>query len=124
MLPRALSEIYSFIRDYFVYTEGDKILALGALHIIWQELAEIRSVAVVEEAQGKGIGSKIVRKCLTEAKKLGIKKVFVLTYIPRFFEKFGFKEVNKRVLPHKVWSDCFDCPEFPNCGEVAMLLKI
>jgi amino-acid N-acetyltransferase len=121
MLPRALSEIYEDIRDYFVI-RGDKseVIACVALHISWEDLAEIRTLAVDEEMQDKGLGSMLIKACLDEAKELGIKKVFCLTYKPAFFEKNGFIQVDKMDLPRKVWSECFRCPKFPDCDEVAL----
>ena len=121
MLPRSLSEIYENIRDYFVYRQGERMLACSALHIIWSDLAEIKSVAVAEEYQKKGIGTTLVEACLKEAESLGIPTVFCLTYQPAFFEKFGLGQIDKMELPRKVWTECFRCPKFPDCGEVALI---
>jgi amino-acid N-acetyltransferase len=124
MLPRSLSDIYENIRDYFIYREEGKVIACAALHISWSELAEIKSVAVAEEYQGKGYGNSLIKACLEEANELGIPTVFCLTYRPGFFGRFGFSEVDKMELPQKVWSECYRCPKFPNCDEVAMILRI
>lgn len=124
MLPRSLSDIYENIRDYFIYREEGKVTACAALHISWSELAEIKSVAVAEEYQGKGYGNSLIKACLEEANELGIPTVFCLTYRPGFFGRFGFSEVDKMELPQKVWSECYRCPKFPNCDEVAMILRI
>jgi len=121
MLPRSLSEIYENLRDYFVYRQGERMLACSALHIIWSDLAEIKSVAVAEEYQKKGIGTTLVEACLKEAESLGIPTVFCLTYQPSFFEKFGLGQIDKMELPRKVWTECFRCPKFPDCGEVALI---
>ncbi len=121
MLPRSLSEIYENIRDYFVYKEDGIVFACAALHIAWSELAEIKSVAVTEDNQGKGIGKLLINACLAEAKELDIPTVFCLTYKPGFFEQFGFSQIDKMELPQKVWSECFRCPRFPNCDEVALI---
>lgn len=121
MLPRSLSEIYENIRDYFVYRKGDRVLACAALHIIWSDLAEIKSVAVAEEYQKQGVGTTLVDACLKEAEALGIPTIFCLTYQPSFFEKFGLSQIDKMELPRKVWTECFHCPKFPDCGEVALI---
>jgi amino-acid N-acetyltransferase len=124
MLPRSLGELYDNFRDYFVYVEDGKIVGTGALHICWDDLAEIRSVCVIEKSRKKGIGRKIIEVCLEEARAFQIKKVFLLTYQDGFFEKCGFSEVDKKYLPQKIWSDCIKCPKFPECDEIAMVLKI
>lgn len=121
MLPRSLSEIYENIRDYFVYRQDERVLACAALHIIWSDLSEIKAVAVAEECQRQGIGTRLVEACLKEAGSLGIPTVFCLTYQPAFFEKFGLSRVDKMELPRKVWTECFRCPKFPDCGEVALV---
>jgi len=121
MLARSLSEIYENIRDYFVVRQGDRVIACAALHVSWVDLAEIKSVAVSEDNQQQGIGAQLVEACLNEAKELGIPTVFCLTYRPAFFEKFGFSKVDKMALPRKVWTECYRCPKFPDCDEVALI---
>ncbi len=121
MLPRALSDIYEHLRDFFVVRQGDSVVACAALHIYWSDLAEIRAVTVTEESQNQGIGARLVEVCLDEAKELGITTIFCLTYKPAFFEKLGFQQVDKMELPHKVWAECYRCPKFPNCDEVALI---
>ena len=124
MLPRSLSEIYDHLRDFYICKEDRSLVGACALHICWEDLAEIRSLTVSQGERQKGIGSKLVRACLREAKRLGIRKVFVLTYRPSFFQKFGFEIVDKAVLPHKIWSDCLKCVKFPDCDEIAMILQL
>ncbi|MBS3763961.1 MAG: N-acetyltransferase [Planctomycetes bacterium] len=124
MLPRPLNDVYEALRDFFIWEENNEILGCAALHVTWEGLGEIRSLAVREEAQGLGIGKKLVNACLEEAPELGMNKVFVLTYLPDFFREFGFENYDKNNLPHKVWSDCLKCPKFPNCDEIAMILKL
>ena len=124
MLARALSEIYENIRDYFVVRQGDGVIACAALHISWSDLAEIKSMAVAEESQRQGIGTQLVEVCLNEAKELGIATVFCLTYKPAFFEKLGFSQSDKMELPQKVWGECYRCPKFPNCDEVALICRL
>ncbi len=121
ILPRSLSDLYDNLRDFFVYTRNRRIAGVCALHICWENLAEIRSLVVQEEARRKGIGVKLVKACLDEADALGLEKVFALTYQPAFFEKMGFRKVDKSVLPQKIWTDCLQCVKFPDCTEIAMI---
>jgi len=126
LLGRSLSSLYDQLRDFnvFVRNGGDaapaEVVGTCALHICWENLAEIRSLAVAEAYQGTGIGRELVQAGLNEAVALGIRQVFTLTYQPGFFKKLGFQEIDKKELPHKVWSDCIQCPKFPDCEEVAM----
>jgi amino-acid N-acetyltransferase len=124
MLPRPLSEIYENIRDYFVVRQAGQITGCAALHVMWSDLAEVKSVAVVEESQRQGIGSRLVEACLEEARLLGLPTVFCLTYKPDFFQRFGFSEVDKMELPRKVWTECYHCPKFPDCNEVALIINL
>ena len=121
MLARPLSELYEDIRDYFVIKDGDKVLACASLHVSWEDIAEIRSVAVGKDAQGKGLGAMLVEACLEEARELGIQTVFCFTYQPEFFRRHRFVDIDKMELPRKVWTDCFRCPKFPNCDETALI---
>ena len=121
MLPRALSEIYENIRDFFIIREGNRTVACVALHISWADLAEIKSLVVSEDRHDRGLGSFLIQSCMHEAEHLDIPNVFCLTYKPAFFEKVGFKQVDKMELPRKVWSECYRCPKFPNCDEVALV---
>ncbi len=118
LLPRSLNSIYENIRDFFVYEEDGKIIGISSLHIYWEDLAEIKSLAVLEEYQHKGIGKKLVEECIKDAKELGVKKVFALTYVPEFFEKLGFKVSEKSEFPQKVWTECIHCVKFNDCKEV------
>ena len=120
MLARSLSEIYENIRDYFVIRQGERVIACVALHVSWSDLAEIKSLAVAEDCQQQGIGNQLVAACLKETKGLGIPTIFCLTYKPAFFEKCGFSQVDKVELPRKVWGECYRCPKFPDCDEVAL----
>ena len=125
MLPRSLSEIYENLRDYFVFTEdGGEIVGSAAIHIMWEDLAEVRSVAVREDRMGRGVGTRLVEACISEAIVLGIPRVFALTYRPEFFEKLGFSRVDKSELPQKIWTDCLKCSKFPDCDEVALLTDL
>jgi len=121
LLPKSYSSLYDQLRDFKVFAdENGNPLAVCALHIIWENLAEIRSLAVKEEAQGMGIGRKLVLECLREASSYKIDKLFTLTYQSEFFRKQGFHDVDKNELPHKIWSDCLNCPKFPDCDEEAL----
>jgi amino-acid N-acetyltransferase len=127
LLPRSLSEIYDHLRDYFVMEDTSKngnIMAVCALGICWEDLAEIRSLAVAEDCQGRGYGSLLVERCVEEAVSLGVKKVFTLTYVTGFFSRLGFRQIEKSALPHKIWADCFKCPKFPDCDEIAMMNEL
>ncbi|GAH26757.1 unnamed protein product [marine sediment metagenome] len=124
ILPRALSEIYENIRDFFVVREGNQVIACAGLHIDWIDLAEIKSLATTEEDQHQGIGSSLVQACLNEAKELGITTVYCLTRRRSFFEKQGFHLVDKMELPRKVWGDCYRCPKFPDCDASALIYHI
>jgi len=120
MLPRSLSELYENLRDCFVIREGDKVVACASLHVFWSDLAEIRSLAVAEANRDRGLAARLLKACMEEAEELGIGTVFCLTYQPPLFEKFGFNQVEKMDLPKKVWTECYRCPKFPNCDEVAL----
>jgi amino-acid N-acetyltransferase len=124
LLPRSISDICDDLRDFYVFEEQGRVIGCGALHLTWTDLAEIRSIAVSEEGRGKGIGSQIVNACIQDARSLGVSQVFVLTFIPDFFARFGFRRVAKETFPHKIWLECVNCHHFPDCGEVAMSLEL
>lgn len=121
MLPKTLSELYESVRDFQVGVEGDRVIAVGALHVLWEDLAEIRSLAVDVECQGRGVGKAVTRALLEEAERLRVGRVFALTYATRFFTSLGFRLLDKNLLPRKVWSDCIHCHKFPICDEVAVI---
>jgi amino-acid N-acetyltransferase len=121
VLPRSLSEVYDHLRDFFLFVRNRKVIGICALHICWDDLAEIRSLAVKEEDQNKGIGARLVQACLKESALLGVKRVFALTDEPEFFERLGFARVDKSTLPHKIWADCLKCAKFPDCDEAAVV---
>ncbi len=124
MLERSLNELYENLRDYFVADESGKVVGCCALHIGWNDLAEIKSLAVEEKSSGKGIGRELVIKCIEEAGDIGVNKVFALTYKPDFFRKLKFKPINKEELPHKIWNECVNCPKFPDCDEEALIIEL
>jgi amino-acid N-acetyltransferase len=125
LLPRSLSQLYAHCRDFHVIEDANGVITgCCALSIVWDDLAEIRSLFLEEELRGRGLGRMLVDVCLAEAKKLGIRRVFTLTYQTGFFIRMGFAEVGKDVLPQKIWADCIHCPKFPECDEIAMLKAI
>ncbi len=124
MLPRSIQSIYENIRDFWVYEEKGEVLGVCALTIFWGDLAEIRSLAVDSKHTGRGIGTALVKRALEEAREFGIPRVFTLTYQVKFFEKLGFKVIDKEKLPHKIWRDCINCVKFPNCDETAMEINL
>jgi amino-acid N-acetyltransferase len=125
ILPRTLADLYGQLRDYYVYREDrGPIIGVAALHICWAGLGEIRSVAVLPEYRGRGLGAHLVKTCLEEAKVLGLGEVFLLTLVPEFFTSFGFRVVSREDLLPIVWADCVNCVKFPDCDEIPMLLEL
>ncbi len=124
MLPRTLNELYEGLRDFHVFEENGSLIGVCALHISWEGLAEIRSLAVRQDRIKGGIGTSLVRHCLAEAAELQAARVFVLTYQDGFFKKLGFTAVDKKELPHKIWTDCLNCVKFPDCDESALIIRV
>ena len=126
LLPRPLAQLYDHLRDFTVFLDpaGRKVIGCCALQFCWDDLAEIRSLAVAPAAQGQGIGSQLVQNALEEARRFKIANVFTLTYRPGFFERFGFSCIDRADLPIKIWADCITCVKFPDCDETAMLLYL
>jgi amino-acid N-acetyltransferase len=124
MLSRSLADMYECLRDFYILEQDDEVIGAVALHICWEDLAEIRSLAVSQAHERRGVGRQLVQACLDEARKLGLKQVFALTYQPGFFEKMGFDYIEKSELPQKIWSDCLKCPKFPDCDEIAMSIRL
>ncbi|ADD68179.1 GCN5-related N-acetyltransferase [Denitrovibrio acetiphilus DSM 12809] len=121
MLPLSINEIYEKILEFVVWEENGELIGCCAIHPTWDNLAEIRSVAVRPDTVKKGVGKALVERSIETAAILGITKVFLLTYVPEFFRKLGFTEVEKEMLPKKIWSDCLKCAKFPDCDEIAMM---
>ena len=124
MLPKSQIDLYESIRDFFVVEIDNKVVACGALKVFLDDLAEIRSLATNKDFQKMGLGKTITQKLLDDAKELGIKKVFTLSYKVDFFKKQGFTLIKKEELPQKIWRDCYKCPKFPNCDENALIIEI
>ena len=122
MLPRSRNTLYESLRDMVVAeSEAGKVVGVGGLHMMWDGMAEVRTMAVSPAHTRQGIGAAIVAHLLKEGRELGVKQFFTLTYKPGFFKTMGFRTITKEELPHKVWKECIDCPKFPNCDEIAML---
>ena len=124
MLPRTLGETYEHLRDFFVIREGDDVVACGALHITWADLAEVKSLATREDRQSRGYGRAITEACHQEGRDLGLAGLFALTYRPPFFERLGWRQADVMALPRKVWNECYRCPKFPGCDEIAMVVDL
>ena len=126
LLARPLSELYDHVRDFSVYMDENNKQMIGccAMQFCWEDLAEIRSLAVLPEHIGKNIGTKLVETVLEEANSFNVKKVFTLTYKPEFFKQFGFVQIERSDLPLKIWTDCIICIKFPDCDEIAMMKEL
>jgi len=125
ILNRDEDEIATNIRSYKMIYKKNEPIGVGALHIFSSFLGEIRSLAINSKYQGKGYGKKLVKALLDDAQKLGLKEVLVLTYEREFFEKLGFREIDKIEIPEKkIWEDCIKCKFFPNCNEIALIISL
>jgi amino-acid N-acetyltransferase len=125
MIRRSLGELYESIREFFVAVDDDgRVVGCAALHVFWEDLAELKCLAVSETEQGRGVGRKLVEACWESAATLQIPSVFTLTYVADFFERCGFHRIEKSELPHKIWNECVRCPLFPNCTEIALVRTV
>lgn len=126
VLPRSFNQLYSHLREFYVMADkgSGEVVGCCALSICWEDLAEVRSLFVRKDHRGEGLGRALVEACLSEAVTLGLFRVFVLTDQVAFFSHMGFVEVGKDTLPQKVWADCLNCPRFPDCEEIAMLMEL
>ncbi|MDR2005978.1 MAG: N-acetyltransferase [Acidaminococcales bacterium] len=124
MLSRSRNSIYENLRDYIVAVDADKVVGVGALHMVWDKLAEVRSLAVVNEHKKQNIGREIVSRLETGGRQLGVETFFALTYQPGFFGKCGYRQVPNDSLPQKVWKECVYCPKYPYCDEAAMIKHV
>ena len=125
MIRRSPGELYEAIREFLVAVdESGKVIGCAAIHVFWADLAELKCLAVSEEAHGSGVGRALVEACRGAARDLEIETLFTLTYVPGFFEKCGYHQIDKAELPHKIWNECVRCPLFPNCNEVALLRPV
>jgi amino-acid N-acetyltransferase len=122
MIRRSLGELYESIREFVVATDDEgRVIGCVALHVFWEDLAELKCLAVAETTQGHGVGRLLVDACWEAARSLEINSVFALTYVAEFFEKLGYHRIDKADLPHKIWNECVRCPLFPNCQEIALI---
>jgi amino-acid N-acetyltransferase len=121
MLPRTKLSICENLQSFVVAFDGQEVIGVAGLHILWEDLAEIRSLAIAESAKGMGVGKRLVLHLVDQCRELGIKRVLALTYQKDFFEKCGFYVVAKETLPQKVWKDCINCSKLPMCDEIAMI---
>jgi amino-acid N-acetyltransferase len=121
MLPKSAAVLYENLREFVVAIEGDRVVGVCGLSIIWADLAEVVSLAVEVSQRGKGLGKRLVEACINDARRLGIRRVMSLTYEQNFFEKLGFRVVDRQELPLKVWADCVRCPKNEACDEIAMI---
>ena len=124
MLHRSMESVYENLRDFVVAVESNQLLGCAAVDIYWGDQAEIRSVAVAEDGRNRGIGNKLLTACVEDAKTMGLTKVFALTYVNKFFEDFGFKEVDIMSLPEKVCRECLEWYAQGHRHETAMVLNI
>lgn len=125
IIPRSLAYLYQNLRDYWVYEHHmEFVVGVGALHLCWDGVGEIRSLAVTQDWQGAGVGTKLVMACIEEARALGLRQVFLLALIPDYFKRFGFQVVTRDDLPPIAWADCVNCIKFPHCDEIPMLLEL
>lgn len=124
MLPKTLDQLYNRVRSFNVAEAGGEVIGCAALHITWRDMAEVVSVAVHPDFQGRGLGRTLVLPLLDEARELGIPTVFALTLQVSFFSRLGFREVPKLHLPHKIWQDCTACFKQDRCDEVAMVREV
>lgn len=125
MIRRSLGELYESIREFLVAVDDDgRVIGCVALHVFWRDLAELKCLAVSEDAHGLGIGRRLLDACWNAARELDIDTVFALTYAAEFFEKCGYHPIDKAELPHKIWNECVRCPLFPNCHEVALVRSV
>ena len=124
VLPKSLNQVYQNIRDFIVCEEDGNLVACASLHVLWEDLAEVRSLVVHAQRRGKGVGRQMVATLVKQARDLGVPRVFALTYQQEFFLSVGFHLIDKEQLPHKIWADCIDCIKFPNCDETAVILDL
>jgi len=124
MLPRSLSEIYDNLRDFFVIEDDAGLFGCVACHVTWEDLAEVKCMAVRHDRQRQGWGRRLLEASIEDALSVGVRRVFALTYIPEFFERRGFRRIEKSELPQKIWSECVRCVHFPDCGEIALICDL
>ena len=126
LLARPLSELYDHLRDFTVFEDKNtqRVVGCCALQFCWEDLAEIRSLAVQPEFVGQGIGRQLADAVLTEARGYNVRQIFTLTYRPEFFDRLDFHRIDRSQLPIKIWSGCITCVKYPDCDEIAMMKQL
>ena len=125
MLHRSLESVYDSLREFYVAEDGEgRVIGCVAVDVFWADLAEIKSLAVAVEYRSKGAGRKLVAAAVEDARRLGIKRLFALTYETDFFTRNGFDRIDRETLPEKVWRECIACPKADACDEIAMLRRL
>jgi len=124
MLHRSLEAIYEMLREFVVAVEDGRVVGCVAVDIFWSDLAEVKSLAVAGDCRGRGIGRALVEAAEADARKLGVRKLFALTYEKGFFESCGFATIDRDTLPEKVWRECISCTKFDACDEIAMIKNL
>ena len=123
-IPRSYNYLYQNLRDFIVCKAGDEIAGCCSIHLVWEDLAEVKSLAIKKEFQNRGIGARLVKKCVLDAKGFGAARIYALTKAPQFFEKLGFKRAAREDLPTKVWGECINCMRYYKCDETAVVLDL
>jgi len=125
MLHRSLQSAYESLREFLVAADGeDRIVGCVAVDVFWSDLAEVKSLAIAAEHRGRGIGRMLLAAAVEDARRLGIRKLFALTYEREFFQRHGFEVIDRHMLPEKVWRECVVCPKADACDEIAMMLYL
>ena len=124
MLHRSLESVYGEVREFHVAENNGKIIGCVAVDVSWADLAEVKSLVVSPQHTRQGIGHKLMDAAIADARRLGVSRVFALTYEIDFFRHWGFEQIDRATLPDKVWRECIACPKVDACDETAMLLKM
>jgi amino-acid N-acetyltransferase len=124
LLPRPVSELYQCVREFHVAEKDGRIVACAALRVRWEDLGEVRSLAVLPDHHGRGLGAELVSRIVENAKTLGVPRIIALTREVEFFERSGFVVESRESLPRKVWTDCVRCPRRHACDETAVVLDL
>ncbi len=121
MLPRTEFELSENIRDFTVIYSGQQLLGCGALHFYTPVSGEVRSLAVTPDYKRGGVGRLLVQALEEEANHNDLHAIFAFTYVPDFFYRLGFRQVDRGLLPLKVWKDCLSCAKFNCCDEIPVV---
>ena len=126
MLHRSKYKIVSMLNSFLVAEDRHtgKVVGSGAFSLLWTDLGEINALAIDDEYQRKGIGTRIVRALLDEARRLKVPEVITLTYKPDFFIRLGFELSDKNSFPRKLWRECIECPKLEQCDEIVLHMSM